>query len=510
MADTKPLGSTHSYRLSAQDATFIYAESETGPLHIGSIAIFEGQIDFEQLVHSIESRLHLVPSYRQRIAPVPFNLANAMMEDDTDFNVRNHVFRHQLPSGLSEAEAIEEMMRDYARILDRRRPLWEMHSFEGLEGDRTAIVSKVHHCLVDGVSGVELLKVMFDLKANPEPIEPPAKPWRPDPPTPQFKRLADAVRERGRAMLRTTFNVAQEMMNEPDRMADTVRSMAGAAEVAADLATRRIVAAPWNSGLVGNERSLAWSRHSFAEFRAIRNAFGGSINDVVLTILGEGAARYLKEHGYEVTGQKICVGCPVNVRQRSESTSLGNRVSMMFPLLNAEPMDVVERLHAITAETERIKNEGSAQALDGLMSMGDAIPPSMLAAVSRVATFSIDAASSLLKLTGYKPSPQGLGLPALGINFIATNVPGVQVPQYVLGHRCLDQLPLVPLGATLGYNVAILSYNQNLYFGMSAAPNLIPDVAVMKLFVDEAFDELRSRATAHEESRAQSAAAGAA
>lgn len=498
---------TRSYRLSTQDATFVYGESQNAPLHIGSILIFEGRVDFERFLRHIEERLHLVPRYRQRIAAVPFNLSHAVLEDDPSFRIENHVLRHMLPAGLSENEAIDEMMRHYEQPLDFKRPLWEMHSFENLEGARTAIISKVHHALVDGVSGVELLKVMFDLKPNPEPIEPPAAPWEPQRPASSARRMLDAVRERIGLPMRSVREGAREFMRDPEGAADRARILALGMRHLAELGTRRIASTPWNSGIVGQRRALAWSRQPFGDFRAIRNAFGGSLNDVVLTMLTEGAARYLHHHGYRVEGQKLTIGCPVNVRHKEERSSLGNRVSMMFPALPAQPIDVVERLKLVNQETERIKAAGYAQALERLMALGDLMPPALLGSAARIGTFSLDAASMLFRVSGYKPRPNGFLIPAIGMNFIATNVPGVLVPQYVLGHKCEHQIPLVPLGANLGYGVAILSYNQAMYFGLSADPNLMPDVALMKFFVDEAFAEMRQRSQVHEESVSAAAAA---
>ncbi|HLX36705.1 MAG TPA: WS/DGAT domain-containing protein, partial [Candidatus Binataceae bacterium] len=244
--------------------------------------------------------------------------------------------------------------------------------------------------------------------------------------------------------------------------------------------------------------------------RRIRNAFGGSINDVVLTILSEAAARYLQHHGYAINGQ-LCIGCPVNVRHKEEATSLGNRVSMMFPMLPAEPMDLVERLRYVNAETERIKDAQLPQTLERLMTIADNFPPALMGMGSRLTTRALTAATSLFKISGYKARPNGFLLPGVGINFVATNVPGVQVPQYLFGHKCLEQVPLVPCGATLGYGVAILSYNSTLCFGMSADPNLMPDVSLMKFFVDEVFAELKERAlAAHAEKEAAAAPAHAA
>jgi len=484
---------TRRYRLTTQDATFIYAENPNNPLHIGSILMFEGKIDFDDFVQHVESRLHLVPRYRQRLMRVPFNLGHAVLEDDPNFRIENHVIRHLLRPGMNQAEAIDEMLRHYEIPLDYKRPLWEMHSFENLEGARTAIVSKVHHALVDGVSGVELLKVMFDLKQHPDPIEPPAEPWQPEKPSTPMRRFLEAAREATAAPVKTAIETSRELMRDPENLADEARTLTDGFQQMTQIATRRIASTPWNSGLVGQRRSLAWSTMSFGDFRKIRNAFGGSINDVVLTILTEAASRYLQHHGYSANGS-LCIGCPVNVRHKEEASSLGNRVSMMFPMLPAEPMDLVERLRYVNAETERIKEAQLPQSLERLMSIADNIPPTLMGAGSRISSMALNAASTMFKLSGYKARPDGFLLPTLGINFVATNVPGVQVPQYLFGHKCLEQVPLVPCGATLGYGVAILSYNSTLCFGMSADPNLMPDVALMKYFVDEVFSELKDRA----------------
>jgi diacylglycerol O-acyltransferase / wax synthase len=495
MTAKQPPVASRSYRLSGQDALFIYAETANAPLHIGSISTFEGRLDFKSLVRSIERRLQFVPRYRQRLRPVPLNLSHAMMEDSPDFRIENHLFRHPLPPATSEADAMREMLRHYERPLDLSRPLWEIHSFEGLEGARTALLCKVHHALVDGVSGVELLKVMFDLKPEAPAIPDPGR-WQPERPSSVFERLLVALGERARFSLQALRESARELALDPRGVLERAKAVAEGARTVANLVTRPIVSTPWNSGLVGQRRSLAWSRHSFAEFRAIREAFGGSVNDVVLAVLTEGAARYLKHHGYGAARQEFCVGCPVNVRHKDEQSTLGNRVSMMFPRVPAEPMDAVERLHRVTQETERIKEFATAQGLETLMTLIGAIPPALTGASARLAATGIEAGSALVRLSGYMPRPDGFIMPARIINFIATNVPGVQVPLYVLGQQCLEQIPFVPIGASLGYGVAILSYNQNMYFGMIADPQLLPDIELMKFFVDEAFLELKKRCMA--------------
>src|ERR1700722_19344403 len=493
MAENFKLPSTSSYRLSTQDATFIYGESQSAALHIGSIVLVEGRVDFNALLGHFEERMHLVPRFRSRLIEVPLNFAYVMLEDDPEFAVENHVFLHELPDAMSEGDALAEMMRIYQKPLDRKHPLWELHTFHNLTGNRTALMWKVHHCLVDGVSGVELLKVMYDFRAEPDDVPQPTEPWVAAKPSSLIRRFAEAVREQIQGVVNSTINAAVEAIEDPSSVADRARQLAEASRVMTELATRRIVATPWNATPVTQDRVVAWTRQTFSDFRAIRSAFGGSVNDVVLAMLTEGAARYLQHHGYAVEGQQLCIGLPVNVRQRSEKSSLGNRVSMMFPTAPASPMDIVERLNLIHEETERIKAAGSAQALEAIMQLGDAIPPTMIGPASRAATTMMDVAARMAKWTDWKPRPDGFGLPAFGINFIATNVPGVQVPQYVNGHVCLDMVPLVPLGATMGYAVAILSYYRSLYFGMMADPGVMPDVALMKAFVDDAFAELKRR-----------------
>src|ERR1019366_2558110 len=309
-------------------------------------------------------------------------------------------------------------------------------------------------------------------------IPQPPEPWVPARPSSFVRRFAEAVRDQIQSAVSSTINAAVEAVEDPAWAVERARQMGVAARLMSELAT------PWNSTPVTQERIVAWTSQPFAEFRAIRSAFGGSVNDVVLAILTESAARYLQHHGYAVEGQQLRIGCPVNVRHKEERTSLGNRVSMMFPTAPAAPMDIVERLKLMTEETERIKAAGSAQALEVLLQLSDAIPPSIIGPAARAATTMMDVAGRLAKWTDWKPRPDGFALPAFGVNFIATNVPGVQVPLYVNGHVCVDMIPLVPLGSTLGYAVAIFSYYRNLNFGMTADPRVMPDVALMKAFVD--------------------------
>ncbi len=481
-----------SRRLSGQDSTFIYGESRNGPLHVGSFSFFEDEITYPELIAHFESKLHLVPRYRQRLAPVPFNLNHATFEDDPDFKIENHVKLHQLPEDTSEAQLIEAGLAVFRKPLDRKRPLWETHLFNGPKGNRSVIMWSIHHCLVDGVSGMELLNVVMDFRPDPPAMESKVEPWSPKPRPGMLRQMIAATLDRAQEQIESMRRLSQAASNFRSSVKELGSDVGTLARLAQQM-TRPIAATPWNAGLVSQERTLAWLRTSFGDIRAIRAAFGGTINDVVLTMLSEGAARYLRDHGGK-PGGPLRIGCPVNVRREDESGSLGNRVSMMFPELPAEPMDPVARLKLVAAETQRIKQAGEPQALERLMSIGQSVsPPAFVAMLGGIATTAMDAAVSLQRIlpSWAKPAAQ-----PPGINFIATNVPGSQVPLYLAGHRMVDYIGLLPLGGNLGFGVPIVGYNQDLYFTMMAEPNLMPDPDRMKSLVEAVFEELKRAAVA--------------
>jgi WS/DGAT/MGAT family acyltransferase len=494
MTDWRTPPAKLSHRLSAQDASFLYGESRSGPLHIGAATIFEGRIDYDELLARMDARMHLLPRYRQRVVFAPLNIANATLEDDPEFDLRNHIKNHSLPEGTNDDEFMRVAMREFAPMLDRRRPLWELHLFRGLENNRSAALWKMHHCLVDGVSGMELLNTALDLRADAPDPEPPLKPFGPAPLPGLAKSFATALIDLVQERINEA-RAAAEMLEAPRVAAERMASMANIAGRMAQMFSRPIAAAPWNAGLVGPERSLAYLKVSFGELRAIRNALGGTANDVVLAVLGEAAARYLAYHGIK-NGDPIRIGCPVNVRRDSENGALGNRVSMMFPELSAAPMDVRERLRAVARETMKIKRRGEPQAFELLLSAAAMIPPGIVGPGAAVATAAVDAAA---RLSGIAPGLARIFTPpSSGVNFIATNVPGAQVPLFLAGRRMIGMIGCVPLAGNLGYNVAIVSYNQNLAFGMMAEPRLMPDVERMRSYAAEVFGELMAAANNHE------------
>jgi WS/DGAT/MGAT family acyltransferase len=433
-------------RLSALDASYLYNESASNPLHVGAALIFEGHIPFDAIVRSVEQRIHLLPCYRQRLAEAPFNLLYPSLEDDPEFRLENHLKRFRLPLGIDERQATRRMLRGYRPVLDRSRPLWELLSFEGWPSDNTLVVSKVHHALVDGVASVKLTKRLFDLRPDAPPPEAPTGHRTFTPLPSPAQRLFGATREMMVSQVDDLTEVMIKGLRDPWELAGRNRQLLEAVGKLAGPPGRQIVATPWNAGPMSGAHDLVWFRTSVSDYRIIRDSFGGTTTDVVLTVLTEGAGRYLRDHGYSTSGW-FRIACPVSVRTPEEQTGLGNRVSMMFPTIPAEPMDPVERLRVVREETERVTPK-ELQTLDrlGLRWTGSfrsdpyagfpygvftstlleqMVPPDLMALRSRMELLEMDAVASLKRMTDWRPRPGNLFAPPPQISFIATYVPSV-------------------------------------------------------------------------------------
>jgi WS/DGAT/MGAT family acyltransferase len=459
------MSSKLSRRLSSSDAAFLYFERPNAPLHVGSLGIYEGRIPFERFSCHIESRLPLIPRYRQRIVQVPFNLAHPTWEDDPDFGIDRHIFHVTLPSPGNDRQLREMAAELFARPLDRSRPLWEMYVIHGLEGDRTGIVSKVHHCMVDGVSGIELLIAVVDI--TPEPAPPPeAAPWEPKPLPDLAERVSEAFWDNLGQQRDALREVQEGILNPRPRIRQVL-----------DLFRAMTTSWPWLSGpaprtpfsvRLSGSRHVAFCDVSFVEIREIRTSLGGTVNDVVLAILAGAFRRYLAKFGQD--SAELRVGIPVNVRVEDDKGTLGNRISMMLtPLPLGEP-DPAERLRLVRERCDQLKQENQAGSTE-----------------------------LLIRLTSLIPAPTQAALGALPpvntlVNLICTNVPGPMIPLYSVGHLMLEHYPLVPLAFDLGLGVGVMSYNQRLFFGLMAEPKAVPDIDLLKQYVEESFLELRRAA----------------
>jgi diacylglycerol O-acyltransferase len=480
-------------RLTQADASFLYGESVSGPMHISSVYILEGELPFEKVLDHFKSRIHLVPSYRRKLAHVPFNIAHPEWVDDPDFAMTRHVLPHQLPDGATLEQGVDAAIELNETMLDRSHPLWKVYVISGVP-DRTLILQMTHHAMIDGASGIELTTVLYDFDAkgaNSEP--PPNEPWVPQPLPSSAELFTRALRDNMDRLANSKPLISLRTMSDQQPL------LRRAFDVIGRFASRPAVTAPFNAGVVGPHRKLRWIKKPLGEIREIRRGLGGTINDVVLTVVSEAVARYLAAHGEHVDGQHLRIMCPVNVRTEGQQGALGNQVSAIFPMLPAWPMNPATRLGAVCAEVERIKDEQEAQALTFLQNAAPEPWPVALVATQLVGTRFDPTALAARVPFPVLPAFGGRRPPNIGMNFVCTNVPGVQVPQYLCGHRVLDTVGVLVLSGNLGLGVTILSYNQALYFSFICEPRLLPDLEVLTNAVDAAYGELLSAARARAE-----------
>jgi len=462
-------------RLTSIDASFLYFEKKEAAMHIGSVSLFDGEIPFDAFIENLDSKMHLLPRYQQIVVPDPFNLGHPTWELDSNFDIKNHVFKLQIAKPGTEAELIELAGRIFTPMMDRNKPLWDIYLVYGLEGKRTAMIARVHHAMVDGVSGVDLLKIVLDISPNPAP--PPPKPQAaPAPPKPDAtRRLFDALlggmqegMNRWMEFQTGLLNLTQAMTNEQTRGA-----MREVSSVIPRMATP-VAMLPFNKSCSG-ERKLVWSTFSFAEARAIRGACGGTVNDVVLTVLSGAVSRYVEMHGQQLAGRHLRVMVPVSLRQEDQRGALGNLVSMLPVEIPLDLRDPLARFRYINQKTGALKGGRVAEGLNLFSALMGILPAPVQALMGALAT-----------------------TPLPAFNMVSTNVPGPQVPLYAMGKRMVAYYPYVPVGYAVGCGCAIMSYDQNLYFGLTSDVQAMPDVERLKQFLDESFIELRTAAGVEE------------
>ena len=459
-----------SDRLSSEDAVFLYLETKEMPLHIGSVSVFDGLIPFEPCVDFIESRLPLIPRYRQRIVMPPFNVGHPTWEYDPAFDIRNHVHYVRLEQG-AQADLESFAGQIFAEMMDRTRPLWDMTVVDGLEGGRSALISRVHHCLVDGVSGVGLLNVMLD-PTLPSPKKSKKKPFHapplPGPATSMVDALATSYSEMVERILSAqtaALNIAEALVSD-----QALRGFDQLVRLIPELLTP-VERLPFNQPCLG-PRKVAWTEISIPEVSAVREACGGTLNDVVLTVVSSAVRRYSELHGTAVKGCLLRLMVPVNLRRAENHSGLGNRVSMLpvsVPLDIREPLKLLE---AIRHRTEALKHSRVADLIHLFATWMGTTPVPLQALLGPLATL----------------------LPIPPFNMVCTNVPGPQLPLYVLGQKMLTYYPYVPIGNEMALGCAIQSYDHKLYLGLTADAVAAPDVARLRNFLDDAFASLKKAA----------------
>jgi len=458
-------------RLTGLDSSFLHLERDSTHMHVAACSVFAGSAPtYDELVEAIESRLHLVPRYRQRLAFVPLGQGRPVWVDDPHFNLRYHVRHTALPRPGGDGELKRLAGRVFSQALDRSRPLWELWLVEGLAGERFAVLSKTHHALVDGVSGVDIATVLFDTSPDPLPVAPPDQEWNARPLPSRAQLLADALLERAIVPTEVMRGVRATL-----RGPRTVTRRAGRAlgSVSA-LAWTGLQAAPPSSfnQRIGPHRRFTWVRADLGQFKAIKNALGGTVNDVVLAVVAGALGMYMRLHGEPTEAVALKAMVPVSVRADVERGALGNRVAAMWATLPVGLTDPVERLHAVSEEMVDVKRSGQAVGAEILTTISGFAPPTIMAQAAR-----LQARQRLF-------------------NLVVTNVPGPQFPLYLLGRELESIYPMVPLAENTALGIAILSYNGRLNFGLVADFDALADLEVLAEELRSSIDELAAAAGA--------------
>jgi len=430
--------------------------------------VYEGHLGADELTRIILARLHQLPRYRQKVVAPPFLLAHPTWEDDPDFDIRRHIEEMTLPPPGDDRVLSQVGGQVYAGMLDRERPLWKLIVLQGHRDGNTAVIWKIHHAMVDGVSGVDLTMVIHDLKADAEPPPPPASAWQPRPLPDPIALLQDAVRDRLTEAAAMWTDDAFQMLRPAQARARTDQLMSSLSRTMPSV-LRPAPRLPFN-GPLSPERHFVWVELPFGEVRFIRSALGGTVNDVVLAVIAGGLGRYLRAHGYRTEGVEARAMCPVSMRRPEERGALGNLVSMMFAPLYVGILDPRERLAAERAAMERLKSEDQAGGLYSMAQMMNRVPAGLAAVAGQ------------------------LTVPNTVLNTVSTNVPGPQIPLYLGGRKLIAWYPLGLLASDIGLFNAILSYNQTLTIGATVDPKLVPDAWSYAECLKESFDEVLAAA----------------
>jgi diacylglycerol O-acyltransferase / wax synthase len=456
--------STNPDRLTGLDSSFLHLEDGATHMHVAGAAILEGRAPaYDELIEHILGRLHLVPRYRQRLAFVPFGQGRPVWVDDPHFNVAFHVRHTALPRPGGDEQLKRLCGRIFSQALDRSRPMWELWLVEGLADDRFALLSKTHHALVDGISGVDIATVLFDTSPEPTGIAP-ERERVPRPLPTDAQLLADALLERATAPAEIARSV-RAALRGPRQVAAKLGGAAYGLGAVARAGLRTAPPSPLNVR-IGPHRRFTWVRADLQQFKAVKNALGGTVNDVVLAVVAGALGRYLRRREEPIDDSVLRAMVPVSVRADVERGALGNRVAALWAGLPIGEADPVTRLHTISSEMSGVKESGQAVGAQVLTELTGFAPPTIMAQAARISVH------------------QRM------FNLVVTNVPGPQFPLYMLGRRLQEMFPMVPLAANQALGIAIMSYDGQLNFGLNADYDALPDVERLAQDLTDAIAEL--------------------
>jgi WS/DGAT/MGAT family acyltransferase len=448
-------------------------------MHVGGILIFEGPPPaYEDLLEQISSRLHLVPRFRQKLANPPVETGRPFWIDDSTFNLEYHVRHSALPAPGSEEQLRNVASRIFSQQLDRTKPLWELWLIQGLTRKRFALVSKTHHALVDGVSGVDIATVLFDLKPVPEPIRPDHE-WVPAPPPSSAQLAAKGAEGLARLPLRLVQRL-EHAVEHPRAALDHAAELAEALGEVAWTFADPAPSLPLNVE-IGSHRRYVWVRSDLAHFKRIKDVLGGTVNDVVLAVVAGGMREWLHSRGIRTEGLEIRAQVPVSIRGKDDRGNLGNKLAVMRAALPVYLEDPVERLRKVCAQMRDLKDSKQALGAEVISRFNDFAPPTLLAQAARI-NFSTRL-----------------------FNMVVTNVPGPQMPIYLLGRELEDCFPVGFLPPNQALFVAIMSYNGGMNFGLLADYDSMEDVEVIAHGIERALTELATAAEEAGRARAEEA-----
>ncbi|CAN5641658.1 wax ester/triacylglycerol synthase family O-acyltransferase [soil metagenome] len=450
-------------RLSALDVSFLYLEEPTTPMHVGGLVVLqppESGFDYDALVALIEARIGLVPRYRQKIKNIPGRLANPVWVDDGDFDVTYHVRRSALPRPGSDVQLRELTARLMSRRLDRNRPLWEIYLVEGLAKGKIALITKTHHAMVDGRSAVDLGQVLLDL--TPVPRDTGEDLWMPAPEPNVVDLVLGAVGEyvrRPSAVVDTVRSGVADVRATTERVVGALGGLASAAR----LATRPAPYSPLNAR-IGEQRRFGVARTVLDDYKRVRKAHGGTVNDVVLATVSLALRNWLLSRGEPVTAKTtVRAMVPMSVRTDAEQGALGNRVSSYLvdlPVGEANPKIVLSQ---VSYSMKAHKESGQSVGADALIALGGFAPPTLHSMGARVAS----------------------GFSRRLFTVVVTNVPGPQFPLYAGGAKLLEMFPVVPLAKGQAVSIGLTSYNGGVFYGLNADRDAMGDVDVLGGLIEE-------------------------
>ncbi len=455
--------------LSPLDASFLYMESPQTPMHMGSIGIFEGAplhdasgcLRLLDVRAEVESRLHLVPKLRKRVRLPQLGEPAPVWVDDPDFDIANHVHQAALPEPGDDAQLLAFCAGRMSFPLDRSRPLWDIWLVEGLQGGRVALFEMLHHAMADGLAGVELASVLLDLEPHP-PVPHASDGWEPVPGPPRLAVAEVGLERLGRQAWRVLAD-GWSALGHPSRAGHVMAHYTAA--FASLLAEPVATPACSLNTRVGFDRRAVIVRQPLDGLHRAEHHFGVTLNDLLLTAIGAGVHDLLSARGEVMEGRNVAVLVPVGTDHHGDH-GLGNEVSAMVVHVPIGAAPAPQRLRAVADAERSAKIHDQALATHFLLSSLDTWPPVALSAASH--------------LVHHQPL----------VNLVVTNVPGPDVPLYVLGARMIEAIPLVPLGGNLSVGVAALSYDGQLSIGILTDPVACPDVEVLTEGIGRCFDEL--------------------